>query len=101
MHRSPRQRMASNSELTAAVGCVVLQPRLGAARVVGGEPGHPDVAAEVDVFVFVDVPAVDRPALGDGAIRELWIFLQRQQRRPDGGGADRGGRAADQVTSRV
>ena len=53
------------TELAAApVGACVLQPGLGAAGVVGGNPGHPDVAAEVDVFVLVDGPAVHRPALG-------------------------------------
>ena len=105
--RAGARHRARWTAIAAVDGCAELtaarrrrarsQPGLRATRVVGGKPSHPDIPAEVDVFVLVDVPAVHRPALRDGAVRELRIVLQRRQRRSDGGGADGGGRAADQI----
>lgn len=52
----------------------MFQPGLRAAWVVSGNPGHPDIPTQVDVFVVVDAPAVGGPALGSGAVHKLRIF---------------------------
>ena len=65
---------------------------------VGGDPAHPDIAAELNVLVVVHRPAVHRTALCGGAVHQLRVLAQRGDRRPDGGGADRGRGTAAEIT---
>ena len=87
--------------VAARPGQPVLQPILGAPRMIGRNPGNPDLAAVPHVLVMVDGPAVQRPALGGRPVHELRVLAQRRDRRSDRGGADRGCRAATEVSRRL
>ena len=79
----PRCSTPSSERLVeAGAGEAVLQPGLGAAGVVGGDPANPDVAAEADVPVVVDGPAVHRAAPSRGAVDEFGMLAQGGDRGP-------------------
>jgi hypothetical protein len=43
---------------------------------IGGDPAHPDVAAELDIFVVVDRPAVHRSSLRRSPVDKVGVFPQ-------------------------